>query len=420
MNATAAQPQPRPAPLRISYLLSQFPVRTEVFAISDILALRAAGHEVVVHTVKPRPAKAGELLEICGVPADLRIMRPSWSGAWKWPGIAWRHRRAALSLLWSTLAGLRSSPVQAFLSLLCIPRALEIVDETRIAGSDVVHVFWARQASMVLQALANEGAQPVRTSFVGAYDLVADDFLVTMAVGSAQAIFTHAEANRPFVAERAPPGIPVVVVQRGIPLPEVEEDGERNRFRWITASALVEPKNVDGVIRAFSTARAREARLTLDIYGDGPDRGRLEGLARQAGCGDSVRFGGHVSRDSLFRHLANAGAFLLLSKKSSERLPNVVKEAMWAGCAVLSSNSIGIEELIPDRSYGWVVDHDNDRSLAEAISGVLDESEQQAASRRARARALIAERFSSNRSMGRYADVWTGLRTGSIEQRASP
>lgn len=142
------------------------------------------------------------------------------------------------------------------------------------------------------------------------------------------------------------------------------------------------------------------------VFGEGPDRDRLRQCAASLGCSEAVRFMGHVGRNELFAHMTRAGTFILLSKKPSERLPNVVKEALWAGCAVLASNSEGIEELVPDSGIGLVVDPDDPRALSEAVDSVVSETEEQASKRRRRAREHIADRFSSERNMGRYVAAW--------------
>jgi len=80
----------------------------------------------------------------------------------------------------------------------------------------------------------------------------------------------------------------------------------RDPFRWIAASSLIRPKNVEAVLKAFAVAREREARLILDIFGDGPDRSRLENVALELGCSESVKFRGHVRRQALFAELEKA------------------------------------------------------------------------------------------------------------------
>jgi glycosyltransferase involved in cell wall biosynthesis len=254
------------------------------------------------------------------------------------------------------------------------------------------------------------GMRAVRSAFVGAYDLVCDDLLTDLTVGAAEIVFSHAEANRLYVEKKARPGTRIEIVRRGIPLRELTDERPRDRFRWLTASSLTRRKNVEAVICAFAKAREREPRLRLDVYGDGPDRSRLEKLAEELGCSDVIKFEGHAPRDELMVQMQGASVFLLLSKSPSERLPNVVKEALWAGCAVISSDSDGISELIPHSGIGHVVNPDDSGALWAALEAVLGESDEAANERRRGARDFVAEHFSSERSMSRYANAWITCR----------
>jgi glycosyltransferase involved in cell wall biosynthesis len=313
--------------LRIGYVFSQFPVLTEAFAVSDIAALVGQGHDVSVFTMKPRRRGDRRLREVAGVPDGLPVRAPTFAGALRWPSLVWRYRRVAVQLAGAAIRALPRSPSTAALAFLCIPRALEIADDARRSGLDVVHIFWSRQGGMVLPALQSDGASCVRSAFVGAYDLVADDFLVGLTLRSANVVFSHAEANRGFAQARAGDSVPVRIIRRGIPLLRTLPE-QRDPFAWITASALTQTKNVEAILRAFAKAREQDGRVKLTICGDGPDRERLEGLARQLGIGSPVEFAGHVPRDELYQRLNRAALFILLSKKPSERLPNVLKEAL--------------------------------------------------------------------------------------------
>jgi glycosyltransferase involved in cell wall biosynthesis len=64
------------------------------------------------------------------------------------------------------------------------------------------------------------------------------------------------------------------------------------------------------------------------------------------GLEDKVMFLGHVSQKKLLVKMANANFFLLMSRYESERLPNVVKEAMYQRCIVVTSDTQGINELV--------------------------------------------------------------------------
>lgn len=403
-----AGPPDQPS-LRISYLFPQFPISTEAFAVSDIGALRALGHQVVVHTVKARRRGEAEYLRSSNVPADLAIHRASLRGALRWPLLVWKMRAEAVYLVRQIASGTLKPLGTRASALLCIPRVLEMAGEIGKLDADIVHVFWSRHAGMVLSVLGQRRSRSLRSAFVGAYDLIADDFLVDLALGWSEVVYSHAETNRAYLEAKAPGGTPVRIILRGIPLMTPDPAIVRDPALWVTASALSVPKNVEAVLQTFAQARSSRPDLKLEVFGDGPDRRRLEQCSQQLGCADAVRFRGHVEREVLFGHMQRAAAFLLLSKKPSERLPNVVKEALWAGCAIISSRSEGIEELVPDSQIGLVIDPDDADARTTAMQTILQETQDQAALRRDRARTLIAERFSNQLSMGEYVAAWQAV-----------
>ncbi len=392
--------------LHISYLIQQFPIPTETFAVSDIAALIAQGHHVSVYTLK-LPRKCEKAISTrCGVSSQLPVFRPSWAGARSWPKLIWRRRKQVAWLVRHILVHWRSAPLLCLQTLLCIPRLVEIADQVGRDGSEVVHAFWSRHVALVLPLLKVAEVPCLRTAFVGAYDLVAEDFIFEITAQASEILFSHAEVNRPFLKQKAGPDTSIEIVHRGIPLMDEVAVGSRDQFRLITASALVQSKNVEAVIRSFAGARAWESRLTLWIYGDGPERPRLERMVEQLRCSASVTFAGHVTRHELFLEMQRASVFVLLSKKPSERLPNVLKEALWAGCAVISSDSEGIEELLPHPGIGMIVDPDDAQAIGAALQGLLLESPEDGQRRRECARAFIAEHYSSVASMRAYGRAW--------------
>lgn len=388
--------------LRIAYLLQKYREPTQTFVDSDIAALRADGHQVRIYTMKPGGKKYSLHIE-------RGVLRPTFSGVLRWPLALWRLRAALPSTLRSIFRGFASSPRTALFALMCVPRAAEITEQITKHREEVVHLFWSRHVALVLALLKAGNSPGLRSVFVGAYDLVEDDLLVDMALASADIVFSHSEANRSFLESRAPAGTPIEIVYRGIPLTTLEDSLSRDADTWITASALVEEKNIESVIRAFAHVRARRPGLKLRIYGEGPERNRLEACCRSLGCWDAVRFEGHVERDTLFQAMQQADCFLMLSRKSSERLPNVIKEALWAGCAILSSQSEGIEELLPDEEIGRVVDQDDQAAVNRAAEELLERDRSRDPERRERARKLIRERFCAQTNMREYAQVWSTL-----------
>ncbi len=124
--------------------------------------------------------------------------------------------------------------------------------------------------------------------------------------------------------------------------------------------ARLEPiKRVEHAVDAVSRARERMPSLTLDVYGDGPDRSRLE-----RGDAEGVRFHGFdpTARDALRR------ASVLLLTSRSEAFSLVVAEAMAAGCLPIAYDvPYGPRELILDGRTGWLVPAGDVDALAEAV-----------------------------------------------------
>jgi glycogen(starch) synthase len=87
------------------------------------------------------------------------------------------------------------------------------------------------------------------------------------------------------------------------PLPEVPRDMDRVLF----VARLIPEKGAHLFLRALSLARRQGApALHAVIFGNGPEHGRLEILAREEGIAEQVMFRGSVVRDSLPPEIAGS------------------------------------------------------------------------------------------------------------------
>lgn len=117
-------------------------------------------------------------------------------------------------------------------------------------------------------------------------------------------------------------------------------------------------------------ARPTASAWRLDVYGDGPERTRLEARARSLGVSDRVRFLGRRPRAEVLTALAAADAFLLPSLHDSAGW--AVAEAQAAGCPVVALAAGGPRTLV-DVSAGVLVDPGADDvvgDLADALGTV--------------------------------------------------
>jgi glycosyltransferase involved in cell wall biosynthesis len=88
----------------------------------------------------------------------------------------------------------------------------------------------------------------------------------------------------------------------------------------------------------------------LRIVGEGIERKALEVLSQNLGVANRVFFVGVVEPDMIKEELSKTDIFVLSSH--SEGRPNVVIEAMAAGCAIISTDLPGVKELIDDEVNG--------------------------------------------------------------------
>jgi glycosyltransferase involved in cell wall biosynthesis len=104
---------------------------------------------------------------------------------------------------------------------------------------------------------------------------------------------------------------------------------------------------------------------TLMIAGDGPERGRLEALARQLGVEARVRFLGVVPQPELTRYYNAADALVLAS--SREGWANVLLEAMACGTAVVASRVWGTPEVVAAPAAGVLMDERSPNGVADGV-----------------------------------------------------
>ena len=152
-------------------------------------------------------------------------------------------------------------------------------------------------------------------------------------------------------------------------------------------------KGLDVLLRAVALARARVPELRLELAGPGEAyRATLEGLARELGIANDVRFLGFISPEEKVRLLERAHAFCLLSR--SEGLPVAALEAMACGTPAILSPGCHLPEI--DGTAGRVVEREP-ASAAAAIVELLADEERRLGM--ARAATDFAAQFRRERAM---------------------
>lgn len=107
-------------------------------------------------------------------------------------------------------------------------------------------------------------------------------------------------------------------------------------------------KGQDMLFEILASPVWRNRPVDLTLFGEGPNREALEGMARLLGL-QNVRFAGHV--EDVKQIWRDHHALILASR--SEGLPLVIVEAMLAGRVVITTNAGGSAEVIENDVCGF-------------------------------------------------------------------
>ena len=174
----------------------------------------------------------------------------------------------------------------------------------------------------------------------------------------------------------------------------------------LAVGRLAGQKDLPTLIEAFAIARSeRPMRLVLlgEKNATAKGEGQIHKLVERAGIAPDVAFLGYDPNP--IRYMARADLFVLSSL--FEGFPNVLLEALAAGCPVVSTDCpSGPFELLDDGRYGRLVPVADPAAMARAILASLGEPHDKSA---LRARAAL---FDFERSVEAYRNVLLGRPQG--------
>lgn len=172
---------------------------------------------------------------------------------------------------------------------------------------------------------------------------------------------------------------------------------------WMTEGApavvlgvgsLTPLKDFATLIRAFAIFRSRrECRLV--ILGEGPERARLESLAREAGIAADVYMPGFVENPFAWMRAAS----VIVSSSLTEGCPNALMQALALDTPIVSTNCVGgSAELLENGRWGRLVPVGQPGAMAAAIGECFADSRRPETHRR-------ADAFSHERIAEEYLEV---------------
>ena len=169
------------------------------------------------------------------------------------------------------------------------------------------------------------------------------------------------------------------VVYLGLDLHEWPRRGPTPRQGvLVSAARLVPKKGLHLVPEALASLKAQGLACRWRVFGDGPERPRIEALCRKFGVEDLVRFEGAADSAQVRQALREADAAVLpcVVAADGERdgIPVFLNEAMALGVPVVSTPVSGIPEMVEDGKTGFLCEPGDAASLALALRRVLSDA----------------------------------------------
>ena len=322
--------------MKIIILLSQFtPTDVNKHLLDDVLFLRKQGIDARILTLFPEVPEKTLYRESLFAKENFSCV----SFGRKWDPREWKKLIARLSEEHPDLIIVGGKP--KMLGILC----------ARLSHVPNLFVF----------AYDEETIRSSRSFFGGIFDYLANFFIVASDVTKEQILSQWLSPSK------------VAVIPAGIPFDDYGKPPERNifsqfgfgdnEFIFLFTGDLVPEKGADVLLRAFS--KVPEGKLV--IVGDGAEKEGLQSLSDNLNLKERVLF---LNEDgNIPELLMRAGAVVFPSKK--EEPLSVFVPALISGVPVISSDFLGIEEMIRNGENGIIVRKQDSDDLAKAMNALV-------------------------------------------------
>ncbi len=361
--------------MRLAYLYSRYPIVSQTFCDTEMLALERMGVELELYSVYPPPTSfrhghAARLkAEIHYAPSSavLKLGEAAARKEKRWPTafIAEQARKY----------GPEYKPE------LRARNALYFADLFRARGITHFHVHFANRAAHTALYIKEMSGIPFSLSTHGQdfmVDLGNDDLLREIC---REAVFVanETEFSKGVVAGICPESAGKMLrVFNGMDLSNFQAPAAATCnpvTRIVSIGRLIEFKGFHHLIAACAKLRWRKLDFLCEIIGEGPWRPKLQAQIDELHLADCVKLTGALPQEEVFTKLRGCDIFALAcivdSNGASDVFPTVILEAMASAKPVVSTKLAGVPEQIIDGSNGLLVEPGDETALAEALESLV-------------------------------------------------
>lgn len=187
-------------------------------------------------------------------------------------------------------------------------------------------------------------------------------------------IVVLSETHKDFYKQQGIPEKKMVVIYNGIDLLQFDEASRQQIDLPIKSKNIIAfigilsgRKRQEDAILALKNVVADIPDATILFLGDGPDKEKLQLLARKNDLADNIIFTGMVSNVAAYLIKCKIG--LMLSDR--EGMPNVILEYMASGLPVVTTDLPGVHEMVKDGETGFIISVGDVESIATNIRNLL-------------------------------------------------
>lgn len=363
--------------MKIAYLFSRYPVVSQTFCETEMLALEAMGIDLTIGSIHEATTSFrhghSKLLKAPVYYAPPIPVRKRWEqlakqdGDWPEVLIATHDERFGADMK----SGLRARNALYFAKLF------------REKGVQHIHVHFANRATHTAMFISQLSGIPF--SFTAhAQDFMVDlpEEMVRGFVEAAKFVVGVSDFSCGLLKKMCPGHEEKIHrVYNGIDVEKFRSGVHVNSVpKIVSIGRLIEFKGFRHLVQACEGLRERGLEFECEIIGDGPLRQELEEMIEKAGLQDYVKLRGILSQENVALHLREADLFVLASdiddKGASDILPTVILEAMACGRPVISTDVAGIPEMVRDGETGRVVKRGDIKGFVHAMFELLADHEQ--------------------------------------------
>ena len=361
--------------MRLGYLYSRYPVISQTFCDTEMLALERTGVDLEIGSIyPPLTSLRHEHISRLRAPVHyappqkiLRIWEENAKTTRTWPAeLVNRHEQKY---------GRHMKAEQR------ARNALYFAELFARSGVNHFHVHFANRAAHTALFLKTISAIPFSVTAHGQdfmKDLGNDDLLREICAG-AEFIAAETDYSRDLLRQRCPDSASKIHrVYNGIdlerfPVPILPPANSVPRI--VTVGRLVTFKGFEQLIDACAELGRRGVDFICEIIGDGPLRENLQEKINKFNLSSRVTLLGSLSQGGVFKKLQAGDIFALPSvtdrQGASDVFPTVILEAMSAARPVVSTRLAGIPELVVHEETGFLVPPGDMIALVEALEQLI-------------------------------------------------